>query len=124
MLPTYSLVTLLFFHCTTLLPFVGSFETIVDESGHDLFHKVTTCIFSSPCPSPSSAAAEPQRTGAAAEGIGDGQVEEPHGAQPVVQGAQERHQEAQAPAPGLHQGDGPEVPEEPEVLKEAQRQGW
>jgi hypothetical protein len=42
--------------------------------------------------------------GAAAEGIGDGQVEEPHGAQPVVQGAQERHQEAQAPAPGFHQG--------------------
>jgi len=36
--------------------------------------------------------------------IRDGQVEEPHGAQPVVQGAQERHQEAQAPPPDLHQG--------------------
>jgi len=57
------------------------------------------------------------------QGIRDGQVEEPHGAQPIVQGAQERHQEAQAPPPDLHQGDGPQVPEEPEVLKEEQQQG-
>jgi len=44
------------------------------------------------------------RSRRAGRGICDGQVKEPHGAQPVVQGAQERHQEAQAPPPDLHQG--------------------
>jgi hypothetical protein len=39
----------------------------------------------------------------------DGEVEEPHGAQSVVQGAQERHQEAQAPTPSLYQGGKPNL---------------
>jgi hypothetical protein len=36
-------------------------------------------------------------------GCRDGEVEEPHGSQPVLQGAQERHQEAPQAPPHLHQ---------------------
>merc|ERR1712216_513431 len=51
----------------------------------------------------------------------DGQVAQPYGAQPVVQGVQERHQAAAATEVRLVERDGPEVPEEPQVRQEAQQ---
>jgi len=52
----------------------------------------------------------------------NGEVEEPHRPQPVVQGPQERYQEAEEAQARLHQRDGPEVLEEPEVREEAQQE--
>ncbi|KAI4324161.1 hypothetical protein L6164_023721 [Bauhinia variegata] len=46
----------------------------------------------------------------------DGQVEEPHSAQPVLQGSQEWHQETKEAPPHFHQRDGSQVSEEPEVF--------
>ncbi|KAI4324162.1 hypothetical protein L6164_023721 [Bauhinia variegata] len=44
----------------------------------------------------------------------DGQVEEPHSAQPVLQGSQEWHQETKEAPPHFHQRDGSQVSEGPE----------
>lgn len=54
----------------------------------------------------------------------NGEVKEPHCAQPVLQGSQKWHQEAPQAPPHLHQRDGSEVSEEPEVLEEAQQEEW
>ncbi|KAK4798260.1 hypothetical protein SAY86_030586 [Trapa natans] len=51
----------------------------------------------------------------------DGEVEESHGPQPVLQGSQEWHQEASEAPPHINQGNGPEVLEEPKVCQEAQQ---
>nr|GMD84709.1 hypothetical protein Iba_chr14aCG17300 [Ipomoea batatas] len=54
----------------------------------------------------------------------NGEVEEPHSSQPVLQGPQKWHQEAQKAPPYLHQRDGSQVLEEPEVCQKAQQQEW
>merc|ERR1712039_862819 len=49
-----------------------------------------------------------------------GQVEEPHRAQPEPEGAPEPHPQALQQEAVQDEGDGPQVPEEPQVLQEAQ----
>ncbi|KAG5240291.1 hypothetical protein IMY05_008G0089000 [Salix suchowensis] len=51
--------------------------------------------------------------------IRDGQVKESHSTQPVPQSSPEWHQETQEASPHLHERDGPQVFEEPEICKEA-----